>query len=99
MKPPKNVASLAEALTASMTTPALTIAKETTPAPRKSGKAAVLVEPPAKASAKGSTSVFLRVPNALFETLQQEATERTKATGKGVTVQQVILAKLGEVGA
>ena len=98
MKPPKNIASLAEALTASMTTPALTIAKETTPAPRKSGNA-VPVEPPAKASAKGSTSVFLRVPNALFETLQQEATERTKATGKGVTVQQVILAKLGEVGA
>jgi hypothetical protein len=42
----------------------------------------------------GSVSVFLRVPTDLHSRLENEAIARTKATGKGVTVQQVIIDKL-----
>jgi hypothetical protein len=41
-----------------------------------------------------SVSVFLRLPFDLHSRLEAEAIARTKATGKGVTVQQVILDKL-----
>jgi hypothetical protein len=46
---------------------------------------------PRKAS---SVSVFLRIPSPLHARLENEAVARTKATGRGVTVQQVILDKL-----
>ena len=46
-------------------------------------------------SRKGtSVSVFLRLPSDLHATLEAEAVNRTKATGKGVTVQQIIVSKL-----
>jgi hypothetical protein len=41
-----------------------------------------------------SVSVFLRIPSPLHARLENEAVARTKATGRGVTVQQVILDKL-----
>jgi len=47
-----------------------------------------------KASRRGTRSVFLRLSPELFAKLDTEAVSRTKATGRGVTVQQVILAKL-----
>jgi hypothetical protein len=99
MKQPKDVTDLARTLTATMTTPPLTIAKAppaeaasiaAEPATNKRTRAAKKLG----ATSKGSVSVFLRVPAARFEELEQEAIARTKATGKGVTVQQVILAKL-----
>lgn len=92
MKPPKDVSSLAERLQSSMTTPPLTIAK-TEPAINPTAATSVKAAK-AEPAAKGSASVFLRVPNALYEKLAREAMARTKATGKGVTIQQVILAKL-----
>ena len=39
-------------------------------------------------------SVFLRLSPELFAKIDAEAVERTKATGRGVTVQQVIVEKL-----
>jgi hypothetical protein len=48
----------------------------------------------AAASKRGTKSVFLRLSTGLFEKLDAEAVSRTKATGRGVTVQQVILEKL-----
>jgi hypothetical protein len=49
-----------------------------------------------KPSKKGnSVSVFLRLPADLHAELEAEAMNRTKATGRGVTVQQVIVGKLG----
>jgi hypothetical protein len=38
-----------------------------------------------------SVSVFLRIPPELHAKLESEAVTRTKATGKGVTIQQIIL--------
>jgi len=49
---------------------------------------------PARTKKPGSVSVFLRLPFDLHARLEAEAVARTKATGKGVTVQQVILDKL-----
>jgi hypothetical protein len=49
---------------------------------------------PARTRKPGSVSVFLRLPADLHSRLENEAIARTKATGKGVTVQQVILDKL-----
>ena len=49
---------------------------------------------PVKGKKTPSVSVFLRLPFDLHSRLEAEAIARTKATGKGVTVQQVILDKL-----
>ena len=38
--------------------------------------------------------MVLRLPSDLHARLEGEAVNRTKATGKGVTVQQIILEKL-----
>ena len=43
---------------------------------------------------RGSIAVFLKVPPDLHARLDQEAVNRTREAGKGVTVQQVILEKL-----
>jgi hypothetical protein len=65
--------------------------------------AAPLVAPPAptvqqqrlaKPKKAASVSIFLRVPQDLHARLEGEAIARTKQTGRGVTVQQVILDKL-----
>jgi hypothetical protein len=61
--------------------------------------APVARERPAKTTRKtGSVSVFLRLPSDLHSRLESEAVARTKASGKGVTVQQVILDKLTRQG-
>jgi hypothetical protein len=49
---------------------------------------------PAKTRKTASISVFLRLPADLHSRLEAEAVARTKATGKGVSVQQVILDRL-----
>ena len=57
--------------------------------------AAVQDNRPTKTPKKtGSVSVFLRLPADVHARLDSEAVARTKATGKGVTVQQVIIDKL-----
>lgn len=43
---------------------------------------------------KASVSVFLRMPADLHARYEAEAVARTKASGKGVTVQQVMIEKL-----
>lgn len=43
---------------------------------------------------KVTHSVFVRVPADLHEYLDGQAIARTKATGRGVTIQQIILEKL-----
>lgn len=50
---------------------------------------------PVKTTRKtGSVSLFLRLPADVHARLESEAVARTKAIGKGVSVQQVILDKL-----
>jgi hypothetical protein len=84
MKKPKDIAQLESRLTDAATTPLVQAPLETT-APR---------ERPRKGPKRGSVSVFLRLPPQLFAQIDAEAVNRTKATGRGVTVQQVILDKL-----
>lgn len=84
MKKAKNVADLAGRLTNAATAPLLQVAPV-------GGEAQ---ERPRKQVKRGGVSVFLRLPPDLFAQIDAEAVTRTKAKGRGVTVQQVILDKL-----
>lgn len=99
MKKPKDVAELASRLTSAATTPlvsapvgGLEAAGEgiiPTAAPGASEKRR-------KAPNRGSVAVFLRLSQALYDQYDEEAIRRTKETGRGVSVQQVILDRLEE---
>lgn len=84
MKKPKDVPELASRLSNAATAPLVPSIQGATEA---QGRAR-------KAPKRGSESLFLRIPPELFKQLDEEAVTRTKATGRGVTVQQVILDKL-----
>jgi len=93
MRRPKGVEDLASKLTAAAHAPLVSpvAAASSTPA-----------LPPAEAAAptrRGRTAaatvpLFLRVPSDLHTRLEAEAVKRTKATGKGVSVQQIVLEHL-----
>ena len=86
MKKPKDVPELANRLANAAATPLVEpVAEFLQPAP-----------PTRRPPSRGSKSVFLRVPPDLYQRFDAEAIRRTKATGRGVTVQQVILDKLAE---
>ena len=98
MKKAKNVADLAARLAAAAETPL------------KAAVAPVVVhEPPVRepvirktevkrgrVAGVGTAPVYLRVPNPLHERLEAIAMERTRETGKGVSVQQVIIDLLSD---
>lgn len=84
MKKAKNVADLAGRLTDAATAPLLQAAPV----------AVEMQEKPRKNVKRGAISVFLRMPPELFAQIDEEAVTRTKATGRGVTVQQVIIDRL-----
>lgn len=102
MKPPKGVEDMAERLRTAATTPALTlVARPASDSPseqlEKPAKATRAEKPSTARRVKGdgaSVSVFLRVPPQKHAELEAEAMKRTKATGKGVTVQQIILERI-----
>jgi hypothetical protein len=81
MRKPADVDDLASRLTQAATAPLIPARAETTERAAKPRKGA-------------SVSVFLRLPADLHANLETEAMNRTKATGKGVTVQQIIVEKL-----
>jgi hypothetical protein len=85
MKKPTDVAGLADRLTSAASAPLVPVA----PVVRASQE-----KPRRKEPNRGSVSVFLRLSPELFAMADAEAIKRTKATGRGVTVQQVILDKL-----
>lgn len=89
MKKPKDITDLASRLSNAATTPLVA----SIPA-AVSEAGSEVHEKRRKAPKRGSVSVFLRVPPELFRQFDEEAVNRTKATGRGVTVQQVILDKL-----
>ena len=94
MKPPKGIESLADRLTEAATTP-LVIASAPVETRQPAAAPPATAKTPAKRSAEaGSVSVFLRLKPSLFARFQGEATSRTKASGKGVSVQQVIIERL-----
>jgi hypothetical protein len=84
MKKARDVDDLAERLSEAAATPLIPQAPQ------------VMRERPAGSRKKASVSVFLRLPADLHSRLESQAIARTKATGKGVTIQQVILDKLGQ---
>jgi hypothetical protein len=79
MKKPPNVSDLAATLTQAATAPLVPPA---------------VAAQPAHTRRRGSIAVMLKIPPDLHARLDHEAVSRTKETGKGVTVQQVILEKL-----
>jgi hypothetical protein len=52
------------------------------------------LKPRVKAQKPVTVPVFLRLPQELFAKIDAEAVNRTKSSGRGVTVQQVIAEKL-----
>jgi len=95
MKKAKNVADLAARLAAAAETPlqAPVVVQE------------IQVREPVikRAEAKrgrvagvGTAPVYLRLPNPIHERLEAIAMERTRETGKGVSIQQVIIDVLGD---
>ena len=81
MQKPKDVQDLAASIRTAAATPV-----QAPPQLRTVPK----TEKPAKVKS-ASIPVFVRVPADLHAELENEATARTKETGKGVTVQQIIL--------
>jgi len=98
MKKPKDVADLASRLASAASAPLVVHAPISATAEAPTISAAeeppVPQKPRKKAPNRGTVPVFLRMSNTLYEEYDREAVRRTKATGRGVTVQQVILDRL-----
>ncbi len=96
MKKPKDVADLANRLANAASTPLMApIPITSVPvAPPTSDLAPPSQEPRKKAPNRGTVPVFLRMSQTLYDEYDREAVRRTKAIGRGVTVQQVILERL-----
>jgi len=97
MKKAKNVADLAARLSAAAETPLQV------PVAPVVIQDSPIREPVVKSEAKrgrvagiGTAPVYLRLPNPIHERLEAIAMERTRETGKGVSIQQVIIDVLGD---
>lgn len=93
MKKPKDVTDLANRLASAASTPLVAPAPVAQPYEAKredlmpaAGKR--------KSPARSTVPVFLRLSKDLYDHYDGEAVRRTRATGRGVTVQQVILDRL-----
>jgi hypothetical protein len=97
MKKPSDVADLAARLANAASTPLVVHppVPAASLAPASIEAASTTPQKPRKkAPNRGTVPVFLRMSETLYEEYDQEAVRRTKATGRGVTVQQVILDRL-----
>lgn len=103
MKKAKDVEDLASRLSsaakAPLVQPVVSLPVAPAPAPALAPVAEEAPQEQEKATKKepkkaGTASVFLRLPRDLFEKYDAEAVRRTKETGRGVSIQQVILEKL-----
>jgi hypothetical protein len=94
MKKPKDVTELASRLANAAAMPL--VAPAQVPSAPKEAFPAPLPEKRRKTPNRGSVAVFLRLSQPLYEHYDAEAVRRTKETGRGVTVQQVILDRLAE---
>lgn len=106
MKKPKDITDLANRLTQAASTPLVAPAPvaptpvSATPIAKAEAPAAVRTAAGKRKGPKRSTvPVFLRLSQDLYEHYDGEAVRRTRATGRGVTVQQVILDRLAETSA
>lgn len=98
MKKAKNVADLAARLAAAAETP-LQAAVAPVVVQEIQVREPVIKKTEAKrgrVAGVGTAPVYLRLPNHLHERLEAIAMERTRETGKGVSIQQVIIDVLGD---
>lgn len=98
MKKAKNVADLAARLAAAAETPlqapvAPVVVQER---PLKEPVVKKVEAKRGRVAGIGTAPVYLRLPNPLHERLEAMAMERTRETGKGVSIQQVIIDVLGD---
>lgn len=106
MNKPKDIAELASRLATAATTPLVSPAPVLTAVPDLTQNAPI--ERPIASAPKSTTkrkpakratmSLFLRLSKDLYEQYDHEAIRRTKATGRGVSVQQIIIEKLAGAG-
>jgi hypothetical protein len=102
VKKPKDVTELASRLASAASTPlvlppapAPVVQVATAPVPEATkASQAVRAGKSRKAPQRSTIPLFLRLSPELFERYDGEAVRRTKETGRGVTVQQVILDRL-----
>jgi 3-oxoacyl-ACP reductase-like protein len=94
MKKPKDVTDLASRLASAAATPLVAPAPAPIAPAAVEAAPAVLPEKRRKAPNRATVPVFLRISQMLYEQCDEEAVRRTKQTGRGVTVQQVILDRL-----
>lgn len=99
MKKPKDVADLASRLANAAATPLVIPVPAVTEPAENEVPMQRMETPRKKAPSRGTVAVFLRMSQTLYEEYDKEAVRRTKATGRGVTVQQVILDRLEGKGA
>lgn len=98
MKKPKDVTDLANRLASAASTPLVA----PPPVPHRfvaEEQGPTSAERKRKAPARSTIPVFLRLSKDLYDQYDGEAVRRTRATGRGVTVQQVILDRLAETQA
>lgn len=95
MKKRHDVDELAKQLTTAVSTPLQKVAQ---PASSQESVAAPKEElkKPKKKKVE-AIPVFLRLPASLYERFDNVAVKRTKETGRGVSVQQIIIEKLESV--
>ena len=99
MKKPKDITDLASRLANAASTPLVTPASfSVTPIESMSAQTARPVRQ-RRAANRSTIPVFLRLSETLYDQYDSEAVRRTKETGRGVTVQQVILERLAETSA
>jgi hypothetical protein len=99
MKKRHDVDELAKQLTTAAVTPLQKIV-QSEPAPVPVPAPEVVVAPVAtkkKAKKAAAVPVFLRLPATMYQHFDNIAVARTKKTGRGVSVQQVILEQLENV--
>lgn len=99
MKKPRDIQELASRLTTAVTAPLVAPGPASVAQPVNEAPPAELPEKRRKAPNRSTVSVFLRISQTLYEQYDAEAVRRTRETGRGVTVQQVILDRLAEVKA
>lgn len=95
MKRPKDVAeleaSLHKAATTPLVAPAAVIEAEAAPPATMTR-----IEKPKKPRKESTAPLLLRLPQTLYDDFDGEAVKRTKATGRGVSIQQIIIERLSE---
>jgi hypothetical protein len=94
MKKPKDITDLANRLASAASTPLVAPASPPVAPVEDMPMLAARPTKQRRAANRSTIPVFLRLSETLYDQYDSEAVRRTKETGRGVTVQQVILERL-----